>query len=763
MSLRSSGAKSKTKPSAPSAPSRKTTDAYDGGDITERDMRWTRVLRALIHRDAQSQPAGGPEQAVPDHQVYLSGRGRIREHGSWAEAHPSIHDDLEGGLEDYNGVPLFRSDAFRFHVYQELDRNDGKFRISSIPFHEECWDIFMQAIQAARTSRLLPAEPEPGTMDLDVIWAHLCSLIPTAVTGDLADLTVDATTSITNHDRITRLAMGCMGNGGYREAQDRVIENKWVPKEGLHWLVAKPQQSGLSYNPFQTAGKPRQSRRPAKRASTLYHRRSDDPFWRLPEDVLIETVKYLTCREYLRWRTASSRLRSINVRQKDSRRFFVEDMAFLPTLIKQMEDFERSFPDHPLDWRRLHEEASLAWRKDDGLRNRRRIWKIVQPMADELVERSDTNLQQISGIREGQQRHPSVVRGNVGATSGAEGNNTTIMFGHLFPETSDIGSPNVYWFEDDSSESSDLMSSEEPPWIEPERYEVLLETVHVWTEPGGLGLHGLGFVLRLSPVKRGYERTRLQIIGKRTADVEHYRVDTPAMMLIGFNVCWYDGRVRGVQFVLEDTAQPPSDYISNTTLSPRFGLWDGPIRHLIAPRLYRNLTGITGFVNSSGFIETFALLEGGKVVGDGQLYPPPTVPLSHQEASMWREPPPYEAELLTRQGPVVGDWRLRACEWEVFRPCAKYLPAGTLTAVEAYIKEDYVAGLGFHYQNKQGQMELRHVGFDDGEPQESFELTPHDELRSVIISWDNGGVRSLQVRPTCLKDDLMLTGAAPLD
>lgn len=222
---------------------KKARNAYPGRDVKEQDLKWTRIIRALVHKYAQVQPEGGQEQAEEEQDVYLTGRGRVREDASWADAHPSIQDDLEGEndtAEEEDDVPTFRDDFSRFHMYQEPGRNDRKYLISSIPFHEECWDIMLQALHHSRAIRNLPDLPIGKMVDLDVIWSYLVNLIPTAVDGRLSDLTVDAMTRGIAGDYVRRLSIGCMGNGGYREAQPYGEGAQWEHVEGQHVSVARP-------------------------------------------------------------------------------------------------------------------------------------------------------------------------------------------------------------------------------------------------------------------------------------------------------------------------------------------------------------------------------------------------------------------------------------------------------------------------------------------------------------------------------------------
>ncbi len=210
--------------------------AYDGRYIKEEDMQWTRVLQALIHRTAQVHPVGGRELLEDNRDVYLTGRGRVLEDASWAVAHPSIEDDfMEEDEDDGEGVDPLEADEhhYRFHLYQEPDRLDRKHQISSIPFHEECWDIFIQTMHAAREARGLPLEPSPSSATLQNIWTSLANRIAVPSGGQLADLRAECIANGIADHPTTRLTAACIGGRGYREAQVCGDGKAWLHVDGL--------------------------------------------------------------------------------------------------------------------------------------------------------------------------------------------------------------------------------------------------------------------------------------------------------------------------------------------------------------------------------------------------------------------------------------------------------------------------------------------------------------------------------------------------
>ncbi|KAI9824763.1 MAG: hypothetical protein M1832_001591 [Thelocarpon impressellum] len=727
---------------------REVRRAYDGRRISEDATRWTSVLRALIHRDAQVQPDGGLDQLDEDRDVYLTGRGRVRQDASWADAYPSIHDDLENGQEDEHGLPRFTNSHRRFHMYQEPDRNDRKFRIASIPFHNECWDIMSQAVQRSRARRDLPDVPPTDLIDLEMLWSYLCNLIPTAADGKFSDLTIDMLSGDAAGEPITRLSAGCMGGGGYREAQRCGDGKKWLHEAGLHWLVVNPERTEFSFNPFNSPSVESCADTTAEPTLASFDDRSKDPFWRLPPEVLVETMGYLTCKETFRWRRASLPVHLISIPRRDYRRFVQDEMAFLPSFLKQMEDAETSLQGVDVNWKHIFEQCSREWRRDDGLRNRHRIWSIVERMADELVETSIQNLRSLSPVGNDIPMAITVARGNVGVISGAEGYRDTVMLA-ASPPSPAASEESKGSSDQASSEHSTATTSDETPAL-PGLDPACVKAVHIWLDEEDLHLCGLQFVFgdesttSLEPARHETKR-----FGRRTAVRKELPVTAESLVLTGFHVCWYRGCVRGIQFVFEDSAEAPSEYCDAELLSPRFGTWDGPSRRLVAPRAYRKLAGVTGFINARGCIETFAILEEKLVVtsadGGHFLTPPDTVPLSHQETSLWAHIPPNDVELPERQGPVVDDWRLRAADCEVFQKTSGRAPPGDLQAVSVHVSDDFVSGIAFRYVNRAGRAITRELGSCAGKPLGTVKIGGNEEITAVVISHGTAGIHGLQL------------------
>ncbi|KAI9807362.1 MAG: hypothetical protein M1833_000105 [Piccolia ochrophora] len=724
-------------------------EAYDGRLIQADDMKWTKVLRALIHCDAEKHPGQGEDwQDLPD--VYLTGRGRISEDASWAAAFPSIHDDLDVEEDDDEGEPFdpnLYGDRLGFHLYQEPDRRDRKFSISSTPFHEECWDIFLQALRSSRLTRGLREDDLDVSIDLAPIWTYLTDMIPVAVTGRTSDLAKEAMYSDTVSDPINRLSVGCMGRKGYREAQCCTDGRVWLHREGLHWLVANPQQTDLTHDPFAAVMTGLHNHDGSTHLKRYIKRDTLDPFWRLPPEVLLETSRYLTCSDWFSWSVASVPLNLVVLPQKTYHKFLKDDVAFLPTLIKHIEEFEEPQLFTTVDWRKLFYHISKSWRRESRLLNRRRIWAIALPMADEIVERSCQNLRHLSGISERMSRELSVVRGNVGIASGKEGLRQTLVFAEAIPlqaateeiedaDQQDRTSPNI------SAKSRKLI-------VTPESFARALSLIHIWLHPERRYVCGLEFVFDIDIPERNFHKTMRRFFGNRTPVRESFGVEAENLISTGFTLCWSHGCLQGIQFVFENPDAAPLEYRDAEFLSPRFGSWVGPSRRLVAPRKYRTLAGISGFVASSGEIETFAIIEQKTLVVDGDVvYPPNSVPLSHHEASMWRCIPPNDVELVERQGPILGDWRTRAAECEVLTGTAIHRPPGQLREIIGFRYGDFLSGLRFLYADEDGQTVARDLGECLGGSGTCVRFADGDEISTAIIGHGDGGVHSLQLVTT---------------
>lgn len=201
---------------------RRATKAYDGRQISTRQLRWTRHLRALIHKRAKSFPVGGQEFFNDGSSQFLTGRGQIRQVDAWADAFASYEeeDELISGM----GSP------YGFQVYQEFGRLDSEFVISSIPFHEQCHDMLVYATEIAAKERGVDIDHVPIDETDDIVWGYLRSLVGiSAVSKSLGFGTVSTFDASMRGEVITRL-----GEVDYREAQGSGEGFQWRHDEGLH-------------------------------------------------------------------------------------------------------------------------------------------------------------------------------------------------------------------------------------------------------------------------------------------------------------------------------------------------------------------------------------------------------------------------------------------------------------------------------------------------------------------------------------------------
>ncbi|KAI9816157.1 MAG: hypothetical protein M1826_001883 [Phylliscum demangeonii] len=759
--------------------------AYPGRLISEEDMRWTGVLRALIHRNARAHPQGGLERLnaqppPPSPNVYLTGRGRVLEDGAWAMAHPSIEAEMqeadaseeeeEPGEEDDHDVgyhPMTPEERFRFQLYGEPGRIDLKLSVSSIPFHEECWDIFGGAVHLAQVTRGLVLPSDLGTIGVEAVWDYLLQMISRAGAQGLCRLSERSLALGAVQDPIIRLSSGCIGRQGYREAQACVAGAKWRHHEGLHWLVASPGHTTLPYNPFKTI----RAASPSARSIPLHFARLDDavrsPFRAIPPEVLIQVVPYLSYRDYFRWCSVSPKVYRLELPSRQYRRFFREEMAFMPALLAQMKEHEADPRSNRIPWLDVFEDATRVCLRNINLLNRRRIWKIVQPMADEIVERSTQHLQAIGGLSPSTTGLISVTRGNVGVPSGLLGKHQTLVFSELLRDPTDANEANDANDANDPSHPNDPNSPNDPDDPnDPQdgeadgaipaspasaasdgiRYQ--LSQIDIWLDPQEGFLRGFQFVFRDQAFLEDSSREVRRMLGRYTTQYNTLILQDESQILTGFRVCWARGFVRGIQFVFEHASKPPTELSTEENYSPQYGSWDGPVRRLVAPRISRTLAGVTAFINDLGLIETLAILEKRNPVsnGEGSLIEP--VPymasLSHQESSLWDSPPPNDVVLHDRLGPDMNGWRVRQSQCYIFAETARSQRPGSLSGIKMFSDGEHLTGLRFFYEDGGGIVIPEDVGYCEGDFEVFYSLSADHPMDLVVVGHGRTGVHCLQ-------------------
>lgn len=355
---------------------------------------------------------------------------------------------------------------------------------------------------------------------------------------------------------------------------------------------------------------------------------------------------------------------------------------------------------------------------DIGLKNRNRIWKIVKPMADELVESSGVMLQHKYNMPEAKAEKTGVVRGYAGVRTGKEGTTQSVYFG---PRA------RAPLFEGESEEL--LQISRE------------VDRVRIWLDGEGGPVCGLGFFIADEEVDE-----ELQKLGKRGSTFVDLMVRP--QRLTGFVICLANHIICGIQLVYDD----------EHTFSRKIGQWNGSARKITAPIQWRKAVGVIGFVNSDGFIETLGILEE-TLQGEardrfGPLpVPPPTVDLSHEEASVWKKIPPVNALLLEREGLHIMDWRMCMGEWEIWEN--GFLEEGaevqsveqkSLLEIVGYYDHIALRGLEFIYcENGSGRRISSVLGSTQAAKRDSIHFKKHDAMAAMVICFGDACVHGILV------------------
>lgn len=472
----------------------------------------------------------------------------------------------------------------------------------------------------------------------------------------------------------------------------------------------------------------------------------------MPPEVVLMVSNYLSSTEIFRWKIASPFVHSVPLPDSFYRRFLKEDFRYLNTLSRAVEEEEKNSPAATLsqiDWRgsfeRLHllmrsptvsgdtddENYGAEWDQVDiSLKNRRRIWRIVKPIAETLVHTSSQALVHVHGAAKRVADQSGLVRGLFGTRSGKAGSVQTTYFGdRQWGEDELLGDVQVYF-------------------------------VRMWTDGPRGDLCGMQFFTADTYENDHEESAIFGRVGSRRNDTYirgHH--------LAGLAACMNDGIISGAQiFVFSD----PS--VEGTIDKNRVGRWTGGVvRKIIAPYKWRRVVGVTGYVNSDGFIETIGLIE--QTVDRNRSNdfpespPPPMVPLSHQEASVWKTGiPPQKVSLREREGPEIPDWRLTPAEWEIWgrNPGAMppvYCADGllnqrprqrprekTLLRITGYYDECFLRGLEFHYldeMTKETTMSL--MGSRDAPKSSSIEMEGRSGIVAAVINHSDEGVHGILV------------------
>lgn len=318
---------------------------------------------------------------------------------------------------------------------------------------------------------------------------------------------------------------------------------------------------------------------------------------------------------------------------------------------------------------------------DICLKNRSRIWKIVKPIAETLVETSSYAIRELHGAHADVMGRTGVVRGYVGLRSSKEGVTHTAYVGNR-------GRPNGQFDSEDLEEElEDIV-------------QVRVENIRLWCDRQTFC--GVQFFVQdeeLGQEKKDVRKTRLRA---RRYTRQRPGIGRIRVLFCGWHCC-------GAQVFFRD------EFVKGkTTFSKRVGRWNGSLRKIAIPPDWRIFVGLTGFMYSAGFIETVGILEengfGSEEEGFGRLREPPsTVPLSHDESSLWRKKlPPSNVEMHEREGAEIADWRLCGSDWEIWEPGfhEEGVKAGWAVSTErleritGYYDERFLRGLEFSYVDR---------------------------------------------------------------
>jgi hypothetical protein len=478
-----------------------------------------------------------------------------------------------------------------------------------------------------------------------------------------------------------------------------------------------------------------------------------DPFTSLPTEVILEISGYLSSSDIFCLKIASPTVLHVALPDSYYRRFLRQEFKYLhPKLTSEIDEHEAMIQKgirSPVDWRgsferlrRLTRTPRLLGKPEDedygkewddidiGLKNRSRIWKIVKPIAETLVETSSLAIHDALHAHKGALDRTSVVRGYVGTRSGREG---TVCTAYVGCRALGIDSDN----DDDDVE---------------EVIDVRVEAIRIWYD----GPTGVFTGLEFHIFDEGLEGPDTKRFGRPGS--EHFDVSLRGKVLAGFAFCFAHGIVCGVQaFFLDISERVPVEL----QFSRRVGRWpaDGFIRKVVAPPEHRKFVGLTGFLNSAGFIETVGALEESHAVEQDhigpQFEPPLTIPLTHNEASLWRRKlPPSNVALREREGIATTDWRLAGSEWEIWEPgyhedgveVRGYVPSvGRLETITGYYDKRLLRGLEFVYINRNGHRTSSLIGTREGDKQCSFTFSSGEKVIASVISSSDEGVHGILV------------------
>jgi len=508
---------------------------------------------------------------------------------------------------------------------------------------------------------------------------------------------------------------------------------------------------------------------------TKHRHAYSDPFYFLPNEIKVEVFRYLTSTDIFSFKQASLSVHSMEIPSLMYKRFIQEEFDYYPPLTTAVSQYTEGSltlaENFKVDWKATFERVRKSIRTpepgdgsewddiDISLKNRNRIWKIVKPMAEEFVETCPRVLRQKYGVPVQQANRTSVVRGWVGTRSGREGVAESAYFGDKARPRERSAKADE---EDEDEDDSDDVDDET---ISTELVKVRVYLSSAKEVDPGLGLLrsdikegsqivcGLGLIYEYEEEMQICEEERR--FGRRSFQYKEVPIPT-YKNLIGFVFCFTENVVSGIRLVFGDPRHQPHSMISE--FSEPIGKWGGVMRKVIAFPEYRMLAGVTGFINSSGFIEKIGLLEltlerrASDQFGSIPIAPL-QVELSHEESSVWKILPPTNVRFLEREGPKIRNWRLHMAEWEVWHP--GYEGEGVLSPpssrlnknlreIVGYYDNEFLRGLSFIYETPFERV-VSTAGVTEAKCKNTFSVSIGERISAVVISFGVGGVHGLLV------------------
>lgn len=108
----------------------------------------------------------------------------------------------------------------------------------------------------------------------------------------------------------------------------------------------------------------------------------DDPFVKLPPELVLLIMEHMTMADFCQWRGASRRTDLLHLKNRDWRDRLIRDMPWM---------FDVPYPESPVDWEDVYKTLHLASfsrgeHRSPALINRKRIWQVCSPLVKAFHE-----------------------------------------------------------------------------------------------------------------------------------------------------------------------------------------------------------------------------------------------------------------------------------------------------------------------------------------------------------------------------------------